>query len=267
VLVRAVWEICKAGFHQHARYRAAILASLFTNSIFGLIRASLLLTALGATGAAIGGYDRASAATYVWLGQGMFGTVSMWGFAGLTDRIKSGDIATDFLRPVHPLVLWTAEDVGRAASQFLPRFVPMMAIGALVTGIALSTSPVDWLLFAVSAIVAVMLAFLAQVVVNLIALWVMESRGFLTLYMVVVNLLSGFVVPVSWFPGWLRTLAHATPFPSMFQSPINIAMGLTVDGVTPVAALGVQALWLLGAAVVASLMLHLGTRRVVIQGG
>ena len=78
----------------------------------------------------------------------------------------------------------------------------------------------------------------------------------------IMNLLTGLLVPVSWFPGWLRTLADATPFPSMFQTPIDVVMGLA-----GLEAIGVQAVWLVALVGVAQLMLHRGTRKLVIHGG
>jgi hypothetical protein len=48
----------------------------------------------------------------------------------------------------------------------------------------------------------------------------------LTLYTVGSNVLSGLIVPVAFFPGPLRAVAYATPFPSMLQAPVDIAVEL-----------------------------------------
>ena len=50
----------------------------------------------------------------------------------------------------------------------------------------------------------------------------LDVRGVLTLYVVVSNLLSGMLIPVWWFPDWLRDIARATPFPSMLQAPADL---------------------------------------------
>ncbi len=98
--------------------------------------------------------------------------------------------------------------------------------------------------------------------VNLLALWVVEIRGYHALFMIVMNLLTGLLVPVAWFPGWLRTIADATPFPSMFQTPIDVAMSLAGP-----AEIGVQVVWVAVLAGGAQLMLVRGTRKLVIHGG
>ncbi len=260
--MRAYWELAKGGYRRYARYRTAILAALIANGAFGFIRASLLMTAITTAGTAVGGYDLQQASTYVWIGQGLLGAIPLWGVTEIAERVKSGEIAMDFLRPVTALGQWWAADLGRAASQVIPRLVPMLAVGALTTGLALPGHPLPYLLFVVSLILAVSLTFLAWTLVNLLALWVVEIRGYHALFMMVMNLLTGLLVPVSWFPGWLRTLADATPFPSMFQTPIDVVMG-----VAGLEAIGLQAAWLVVLVGAAQLMLHRGTRKLVIHGG
>ncbi|MFT3887899.1 MAG: ABC-2 family transporter protein [Arachnia sp.] len=260
--MRAYWELAKGGYRRYTRYRTAILAALIANGAFGFIRASLLMTTITTAGASVGGYDLAQASTYVWLGQGLLGAVPLWGVTEIAERVKSGAIAMDFLRPVTVLGQWWATDLGRAASQVLPRLVPMLVVGALTTGLALPTRPLPYLLFLVSLALGTSLAFLAWTMVNLLAMWVVEVRGFQALFMIVMNLLTGLLVPVSWFPDWLRVVADATPFPSMFQTPIDAAMG--VAGIGDV---GVQLAWLVALTVATQLMLSRGARKLVIHGG
>lgn len=53
----------------------------------------------------------------------------------------------------------------------------------------------------------------------------MEIRGIIGLYVVLIGPLCGLFVPVHLFPDWLRTVAYATPFPSILQSPIDVLSG------------------------------------------
>src|SRR6266508_5392361 len=50
----------------------------------------------------VGGYDASDVVTYVWLTQGMLTAVQVFGWTELALRIRSGDVATDLARPVHP---------------------------------------------------------------------------------------------------------------------------------------------------------------------
>lgn len=260
--MRSLWTIAASSFRRYLRYRIAIVSTMLTNCVFGLVRASLLMAAVSGAGGEIAGFDALQASTYVWLGQCLVGVIPLWAFTDVADRIKSGDIAVDLLRPTPPVGAWLAADYGRSASALLVRVAPMLALGALTTGLALPTHPAVWLLALVSLLLAVTVSYLGWLLVNLLALWVLEVRGYATLYMIVMNTLCGLIVPVTWFPDWLLAIVSATPFPSMFQAPIEVAMG-TAGAAT----LAVQLLWVLILGAAAQLALRQGLAKVVIQGG
>jgi ABC-2 type transport system permease protein len=80
--------------------------------------------------------------------------------------------------------------------------------------------------------------------------------------MIVANLLSGFIVPLAFFPDWLETIANATPFPSMVQTPIDVFIGQA--GAT---AMVVQLFWCVVLLAACRAVFAAGTRKVVVQGG
>ena len=88
-----------------------------TNSVFGFIRASILLAALAASaGTPSAGYDAATCGAYVWLSPGAARHgQAVRAAAEIGDRVRTGDIAVDFLRPVDPQLAYLAGDLGRAA--------------------------------------------------------------------------------------------------------------------------------------------------------
>ncbi|WP_203567202.1 ABC transporter permease [Aestuariimicrobium ganziense] len=265
--MRATWELTAGGFRRHSRYRMGILAAMVANIMFGMIRASLLVATIEAAGAPVAGYDRLTAITYVWIGQALLGPIDLWGGSGweMNNRVKQGDLVTDLLRPVHPLLQWTAQEVGRAASQVLPRFVPMLVVGALLTGLRLPTEPLSYLLFLWALLVAVVLSHTAWLLVGLLALWVVEVRGYLVAMMVVANLFSGLLIPVQWFPTWARGVIDHSPFRHMFQTPIDLLTGLA-DG-RRLVLLAEQLAWALTLLALAALVLRRGGRKLEVQGG
>ena len=139
-------------------------------------------------------------------------------------------------------------------------------IGALVTGLSLPTTAGPYMLGFVSVLAALTLNFLGFFVINLLSFWVVEIRGYWMLYLVLMNLLSGFLVPVTWFPQWMLDFARATPFPSMLQTPVDILAGRT-GGVQSLALVGVQLLWLAVLLAGTQLMVRYGSRKLVVQGG
>lgn len=259
-------RIAAASFRQYSTYRMATAAGVFTNTIFGFIRASIMLAAIGTAGGELSGYDALQAATYVWLGQALLAPIEVFGTRELALRIRQGDVAIDLLRPVDLLGQLYAAKLGRSAYLLLARGVPPMLIGAIVTGIALPPDPLSHLLGAVAVMLAITVAFLADAMVNLAAFWLVENRGLITVYTAVMNLLSGFLIPIVWFPDWLLMIARATPFPSMVQTPIDALSG-RVAPLDALPLIGVQVVWVVVLGGASVLMLRAGVRSLEVQGG
>src|SRR5699024_244549 len=244
----------------------ATAAGIFTNTIFGFIRASIMFAAIGTAGGELGGYTMLQAATYVWLGQALLAPIEAFGTREVSERVHQGDIAVDLLRPVDLLTLHYAQKLGRSAFLLMARGVPPLAVGALVTGLALPEQPLSYLLGALSLLLAITVAFLADMMVNLAAFWLVETRGLTVVYTATMNLLSGFLIPIVWFPDWLLAIARATPFPSMIQTPIDTLSG-RVPPADALGLIGVQLGWTALLAVGGWAMLRAGTRSLEVQGG
>lgn len=259
-------SVAAAAFRQYSTYRMATAAGIFTNVVFGFIRASILFTAISGAGGELSGYTVAQAATYVWLGQALLAPIEAFGTREVSQRVHQGDIAIDLLRPVSFLGLHYAQKLGRSGFLLLGRGIPPLLVGAVVTGLALPEDPFSYLLGAASVLLAITVAFLADMLVNLAAFWLVETRGLTIVYTAVMNLLSGFLIPILWFPDWLLAIARATPFPSMIQTPIDTLSGR----LSPAEALplvGAQIGWVLVLALAAQAVLRAGVRSVEVQGG
>lgn len=264
--MRAVRALVVAGFRRHASYRGAIIGGALTNSVFGVLRASIVSAAIVTAGGDLGGYATTAGVTYAWITQALIGPVHIFTWDELALRVRSGDVAVDLARPVDLQLQYAAADVGRAAAITLPRGLPPLAVGAVMFGLTLPASPVAYLAGAVSVALAVGISFACRYLVNLCAIWLLDVRGMLTVYVTVSSVLCGLVIPVHWFPGWLAALASVTPFPSMLQAPADVLTGRTAGAGLP-ALLGTQLAWLVGMLAAGRLVQRLGTRRLVVQGG
>ena len=96
----AYLALARAGFRRWSSYRAATLAGVFTNTIFGFLRVAILLAALDAGGDRSAATPAADALTYTWLTQALIMMIAMWNWVDLATRIQTGDIVTDLQRPI-----------------------------------------------------------------------------------------------------------------------------------------------------------------------
>jgi ABC-2 type transport system permease protein len=255
-----------AGFRRWSTYRQAAVAGVFVNTVFGVIKLSILLGVAKSAGGTVAGYDRASLSTYAWVSQGLIAVVMIFAWTELADRVRTGDIAVDLARPVDLQLAWLAADLGRAAWGLLSRALVPIAFGALVFGFHWPTDATALVLLPASIVLAVCVSFAMRFMVNLLAFWLTEIHGIVLLYMLLTGLLGGHLVPVQLFPDWLQTVAYATPFPAMMQSPIDLVTGQATgfDAAREVAA---QLAWAVALLLLGRLVLARATRRLVVQGG
>jgi ABC-2 type transport system permease protein len=262
--VRLDWELAKRGYRRFAAYPMATAAGAFTNTIFGFMQAYILL-AVFENRTDVGGYDATDAVTYVWLAQALLMTVNVFAWQELALRIRDGSIATDLARPLDPQRYWLAFDLGRAPYHFLFRGVPPFIVGALVFQLHYP-SPGDAVAFVASVALAVVVSLAFRFLYNSAAFWLLDYRGIVTVSIVVSLFFSGMILPLSFFPDWLRAIAFALPFRAMMQMPIDIWLG-KYSAASLAGALAVQAMWALVLLGLGRLALSAGTRKLVIQGG
>jgi ABC-2 type transport system permease protein len=263
---RVYWRILVAGFRRQSAYRLAALGGLVANLTFGMLKVAMLFATVRAAGGQLHGYDTASMSTYVWLSQGMLGSVNLIGRTDLALRVKSGQVAVDFLRPVDLQAATIASEAGGSLFALLPRGLPSVLLGAVPVGIAMPTAPVFYLLGAVSLLLGIVISAATVYLIAVAGFWLVETRGLQMLYMIASGFLGGLYVPIALFPHWLRILAAATPFPSIMMYPINVLSGF--GGAASAAELVlVQLAWLAGVATIGQLLTRAGRRRLEVQGG
>ncbi|CAM3875339.1 ABC transporter permease [Nocardioides zeicaulis] len=260
--------VATRAFRRYSTYRAATLAGVFTNSVFGVIY-SFAYIALWRANPTAGGYDQQDAVTYVWLGQALLMTIALWGGGStddLAERIRTGDVAIDLYRPVGLVGWYLASDLGRAAYHLLTRGLGPTLVGLLLFDIALPSSAVAGLAFCVSMALAVVVSFAIRFLVASTAFWLLDQSGVKVMSGAFAIFFSGMMLPLVLFPGWLGTLARVLPWASYVQVPADVWLGKHT-GTGLLAALGFQVLWAVVLLAACSAVLRLATRKVVVQGG
>jgi ABC-2 type transport system permease protein len=265
-VVRTYVRLFVAGLRRQSTYRLAAFGGLVANTTFGLLKAALLLAAVSAAGGELNGYDAGSMSAYIWLSQGLLGSVNLHGRTEIADRIKTGDVAVDFLRPLDVHLASITTEVGRAVFALLPRGLPSVLIGALVVGMSLPDDALSYALGGVSVVLAIVVSSSTAYLVAATGFWLVETRGVAILYMVVSGFLAGLFVPIRLFPDWLHALATATPFPSMMMYPVDVLSG-RVSGGAAAGLVGLQVLWLAVVLLAGQVTTRAGRRRLEVQGG
>jgi ABC-2 type transport system permease protein len=139
-------------------------------------------------------------------------------------------------------------------------------LGAAVVGMQLPTSPVFYVLGAVSLLLGIVISAATVYLVAVAGFWLVETRGLQIVYMLASGFLGGLYVPIALFPQWLRIVATATPFPSIMMYPVDVISGMGGAGRAAGLVLA-QLAWLAGVAAIGQLLTRAGRRRLEVQGG
>lgn len=261
--------LARAGFRRYSTYRQATVAAIFTNSMFGFLRCYVLLAVAASAPRAgvVAGYDAAQLATYCWASQGLIGMVMLWGWTELSDRIRSGDVVADLLRPIPPIMSYLAVDLGRAAHASLTRLMVPVLVGAIFFHLYVPRRPATYPLIVVSVVLAVVVSFGCRYLVNAAAYWLLESRGITLIWTFATAVLAGLTFPLHFLPDWLVvTLWVATPFPSVLQAPLDVLVEYGSNGYSLAVTAG-QAGWVVVLLLACRYVQGRADRRLVIQGG
>ncbi len=263
--MRLYLEVAKKSFQKHLAYRAANLAGIVTNSFFAAVYVSVFAALFRERGQ-VGGLDLRDTITYVVVSQSLLMVMSAFGNLELIQSIVKGDIVTDLSRPVDFYTFWAAIDLGRAAYYLIFRGVPTFLVGWLLFGVRLPGNPLTWALFLASIAVGMMVSFTFRFITNSLAFWVTDARGIYYLTNTLIMFFAGFIVPLNFFPGWLRAVAESLPFRAMAHLPISVYLG-KVNGLDLAWALTIQVAWLVVMTLTGRAVLRQMVRRVSIQGG
>lgn len=263
--MRLFWEVSQLSFRLQLTYRAATIAMLLANTFWGLLRAFIFIALFGAR-EEVAGLSITGAITYSGLSQAFIGFLMIFGWYDLMSTVHSGAVGADLLKPISFFVYWLSRDLGRAIGELILRGMPTMVVFALIFDVVIPTTFVQWAVFGLSLVLSWLVMFSWHFLINLAAFWTPNARGVARLAYAFVALLSGFVMPLRLFPDWFITLANLTPFPQMVNTSVEIYLGI-LKGSEMWFALGQQVMWAAILIGMGQIILQIGVRRLVIQGG
>jgi ABC-2 type transport system permease protein len=261
--MRLFVELARRGFRQQSSYRAATIAGIFTNSVFGFVHGAILVAAVRSAGGRISGYGVAETLTYAWLGQALIGPIVPFKWDDIALRVQSGDIATDLARPADFQAWWLAADLGRGAWAVAFRAVPQFVVGAACFTLLLPSAAGRWAAFAASVVLAVVVSFALRFVANVLVFFTVEARGVLATHTLLMSAMSGLLLPLGFFPGWAAGTLRALPWAAVVQAPVDVFLGRRSVPQT----LTLQFMWAIAILLLGRMLLGVAQRRLVVQGG
>ncbi|HEY0714623.1 MAG TPA: ABC-2 family transporter protein [Polyangia bacterium] len=263
--LRAYPALLRIGFSEMVAYRAEFLVWILTTNMPLVMMA--LWSAVAADGP-VGRFNQGQLQTYFLATLIVRIVTSTWMVWELTMDIRQGRLATRLLRPLHPLLAYSAQHLAAVPLRLLvvsPLIVVLIVALAGEGGMPLA-DPVRVAIVLASLAGAWLILFLTMVIIGSLAMFVDSALSVFELWLGIHFILSGYLVPVELLPAWARALTHVLPFWYSLGFPVETVAGLLSTDAA-LRALGVQWLYVFGLLVGALGVWRAGLRRFVAFGG
>lgn len=264
--LRPYLQFARLAFQRRATYRLANWTGVAVNFFFLVVHAQVLLGFFRARADA-GGWSADDAVLYFAASESLLMVVGIfpdWRL-NLAERVRSGEIVTDLVRPVTLFWRDIAERYGTGAYYLLTRAPAVFACGWLVYGLL---PPLRWelALFPLSLALAMAVCQSMWFLASSAAFWRDNASGELSAVLFINTFLGGVFVPIDFYPPLMRLATDVLPFRATLYTPVAILTGKLTGGAL---AFGIahQAAWVVLLAMGAGLLESRGLRRIAIQGG
>ncbi|MBP1904873.1 ABC-2 type transport system permease protein [Paenibacillus turicensis] len=143
----------------------------------------------------------------------------------IAERVENGSIILDLMKPVNFKRYIFSEDLGTNLFQTVFITIPSIAFTWLFFDFSLSGGFGNTLIFAITLILAILIAFHIHYIFGLFAFW-LETSWYIPFFIgSLFQLFSGSVVPLWFYPNWLYKVCQILPFRFIFFEPIAIFLG------------------------------------------
>ncbi len=184
----------------------------------------------------------------------------------LSDEIREGQIATELIRPYSYQWAKMARSLGEGLFRLLFFTIP----GAVfIYFLHPFGGPAGWtvgVLFAISLMGSFLINSQINLLVGYLAFFTLSTSGILRAKRVVVDLLSGLLMPISFYPLWAREIIEYLPFQAITYLPNMIYLG-KLEGLKAIKALALQGFWFVVLLMMSYFIWRLAVRKLTIQGG
>lgn len=259
--LRAYPTLLRVGLAEAIAYRAEMLVWMLTTT---MPLVSLALWSAVAAEAPVGRFTQQGFAAYFLATLVVRQLTSSWLVWELNQDIRSGGFSRRLLKPIHPLIAYSAENLAA-----LPLRALVSAPIALVALLSLERPPEGaetLLLWAASLVGAFLINFFSMAAIGSLAFFLESSTSIFELWLLAFMLLSGYLVPLELFPPALAAVTRALPFRYTVAFPVEIITGV-IRGRAALTGFAVQWAYVLVSAVIALTSFRAGIKRFSAYGG
>lgn len=198
----------------------------------------------------------------------------------LGNKVTSGSIAVDLIRPIGFFNYMFFNRIGSIAFNFVFSIIPLLVTAIFIFKVSIITDMLKILAFLMSVALSFFIVYIFEFLIGLTSFWTTQIFGVSLLKSSLVNILAGLTVPLSFYPDILQKVLLNLPFQAMYYIPVSIYLDLPYKSSLLqdfLLRLGLynktlnliieQSFWVAVFAAIAGLCWNIAKRKLVIQGG
>ncbi|HKF45624.1 MAG TPA: ABC-2 family transporter protein [Thermoanaerobaculia bacterium] len=263
--LRAAIPFARVGFLNmlayRARYYVGVLTYLFNVAVYYFIWRAVFRQS-----ASVVGLSLPEMITYVAVGW----TIRSFYFneidRDIAAQVQEGRLAMNLIRPADFQTVMIADSAGQSAFRAVLFTLPIGVVIAFLFPVRPPVSFAAGVLFLFSAAMSFFLVAAINFLVGLIAIRTKSIMGILRAKYLILELLSGLLIPTTLFPEPFRSVLFASPFPHINYTPAALYLG-KATGLGALRLLGLQAAWTIALLALGQWAWRSSRSRITIQGG
>lgn len=264
--VKTYSEFIRIGFVNilafRLRYYTGIITYLINVTVYYFIWRAVFANAAGP----IAGFSLPQILTYVsvgWIIRSFYwNTIDQ----EMAYEVLEGKIAMDFIKPVSVQWMWLSRAMGESAFRLILLTAPTAIIVTLVFPVLPPSCALNFFLFILAAVGSFFIMGALNFVIGTCAIPLTSILALIRAKFWLIELLSGLLIPLSFFPRPLQLISSWLPFEHIAYTPLQIYLGRLPLAET-LHLLAIEYFWVVALLVLGHLWWIRATRKITIHGG
>jgi ABC-2 type transport system permease protein len=258
-------EFSRVGFVNILAFRLRYFTGIITYFLNVTVY-YFIWTAVFRSAPSLAGYTLAQIITYVsvgWIIRSFYwNTIDQ----EMAYEVIEGKIAMDFIKPVSIQWMWICRAMGESAFRLGLLTLPTAAVVAEVFPIERPSSRENFLLFLIGVLGSFFLMGAINFMIGTCAIPLKSILALIRAKFWLIELLSGLLIPISFFPRAGQRIMAWLPFEHIAYTPLRIYLG-KLDRSEALRALAIEWLWVAALLLLAHIWWERASRKITIHGG
>jgi viologen exporter family transport system permease protein len=261
----AYLEFARVGFVNILAFRLRYYTGIITY-IINVAVYYFIWSAVFGPGQEIAGYNLPQMLTYVsvgWILRSFYwNTIDQ----EMAYEVIEGKIAMDLIKPVSVLWMWFSRAMGESAFRLVLLTIPSAIVIRALFPVQRPASALHFVLFLAAALGSFCLMAAINFMIGTCGIPLRSILALIRAKYWLIELLSGLLIPMTFFPNSVRRVLDLLPFEHIAYSPLQIYLG-KYDIRHSLLVLGEQWLWVIVLLMLAHLWWERAVQKITIQGG